>query len=195
MANEFKPSVLIVDDDEIVRTALMGILRAKCNSSAVKSAAEALKFLEGSEPHVIISDINMPDMDGFELLKKVKENHPYLPIIIITADSHKDLAIKALRTGAFDYLQKPVTAKELLFSVERAVKHRMLEFEKEVLMRRLKKAPGRSSDPTTAELKKILGEIHQLCADTLNNISRPSVSVEDFKNTVKTLLNLSSPRY
>lgn len=189
---EFKPTILIVDDDETVRTMVSGMLTKTCNTHVAASGSEALKFLEAIEPHAIISDINMPDIDGITLLSKVSEKYPYLPFIMVTASDQKDVAIKALRAGAFDYQQKPLGAKELKFSVERAVKYRMLEFEKEVLIRRLKKPSAATVDASHLELKNNLEQIHQLCSQALKDMNKPSASIKDFTETIKTLINLSS---
>lgn len=167
---EFRPLVLIVDDDDVVRETLATVLAKTYNVHQANSAKLALEFLESQEPHAIISDIQMPEMDGITFLTKVKETYPYLPIILITGTIHQDLIMKALRAGAYDYLQKPISAKDLKFSLERAVKHRMLEFEKEVLLRRLNK----STSFPTIEVKSSLSQITTCCLQGLEDLSLPS---------------------
>ncbi len=136
---EIRPTILIVDDDIVMRSTLASILAKDYETVPVPSAKEALQFLESREPHAVLSDIKMPEMDGIEFLKRVKATYPFVPVILITSIDNKEMVLTALRAGAFDYLPKPIGARDLKFAVERAVKQRLLEFEREFLLRRLKK--------------------------------------------------------
>ncbi|MBE8365761.1 response regulator, partial [Leptospira borgpetersenii serovar Balcanica] len=74
-------------------------------------------------PDVLLSDIRMPGMDGLTLLKQIKQRHPMLPVIIMTAHSDLDAAVSAYQQGAFDYLPKPFDIDEAVALVERAISH------------------------------------------------------------------------
>jgi len=135
-----RPHVLAVDDDQVVRTLLKGILSENYDAHVCSSAKEGLEYLAHSEPHTIITDIKMPGKDGFDFLAQIKEMYPNIPVIMITSSSEKETAIKAVKSGAFDFLEKPLNKKELIISVERAVSHRLLSFENELMLRRIRKS-------------------------------------------------------
>ena len=95
---------------------------------AVENGKEALKLLEESERaedfapfHLLISDLRMPEMDGMELLDRVSGRFPDLPIVMLTAHGTVDLAVQALKRGAFDFLTKPYERAELLAIVKKAL--------------------------------------------------------------------------
>lgn len=117
-------TVWIVDDDSAIRwvleRALTGV-SVKCVS--FDSADSALAALNGGEPDVLISDIRMPGIDGLTLLQKIKQQHPLLPVIIMTAHSDLDAAVSAYQFGAFDYLPKPFDVDDAVALVERAIGH------------------------------------------------------------------------
>ena len=107
--------ILVVEDDPNLREAIVDSLMLKghqvqdaCNGS------EAVKIIAQSSLDIILSDINMPELDGLELLAHVKKNQPWLPIILMTAYGDVGQAVKAMQLGANDYLMKPFEVQELL---------------------------------------------------------------------------------
>ncbi|WP_428354670.1 nitrogen regulation protein NR(I) [Methyloprofundus sp.] len=117
--------VWITDDDKSIRW----VIEKALNKDAIvtrsfASAQELLKALESDTPDVLISDIRMPGMDGFQLLKKLQQSHPTLPVIIMTAHSDLESAVSAFHGGAFEYLPKPFDIKEMLAVVQRACLHK-----------------------------------------------------------------------
>ncbi len=82
----------------------------------------ALMYLKESEVDVVITDFKMPGINGQELLERVREIHPHLPVIIMTAYGSVDGAVEAMKCGAFDYINKPFSNDDLLLSVSKAVK-------------------------------------------------------------------------
>lgn len=82
---------------------------------------QALKMLEGSQPEVMVLDLKMPGMDGLEVLRRAKGNHPRLQVIILTGHGSARDHEAARRLGAFDHLQKPVDINELVLVMERAI--------------------------------------------------------------------------
>ena len=116
--------VWIVDDDKSIRWVLEKALqKASVVTRCFSNAADLLKELALELPQVLITDIRMPGMDGFELLKKVQQDYPALPVIIMTAHSDLESAVSAFHGGAFEYLPKPFDINEVVETVHRACLH------------------------------------------------------------------------
>lgn len=116
--------VWVVDDDKSIRWVLEKALqKANIETRSFANAAELLKELAQDLPHVLITDIRMPGMDGFELLKKIQHEYPSLPVIIMTAHSDLESAVSAFHGGAFEYLPKPFDISEVVDTVQRACIH------------------------------------------------------------------------
>jgi len=116
--------VWIVDDDSSIRWVLeKAFSSANIPSASFESAKNLLIALDHGQPEVIISDICMPDIDGMTLLKSINENHPNIPVIIITAHSDLDSAVNAYQGGAFEYLPKPFDMDEAVNLTKRALTH------------------------------------------------------------------------
>ena len=116
--------VWIVDDDKSIRWVLEKALqKANLETRCFTNAADLLKELARDLPHVLITDIRMPGMDGFELLKKIQQDYPALPVIIMTAHSDLESAVSAFHGGAFEYLPKPFDVNEVVDTVQRACLH------------------------------------------------------------------------
>ena len=116
-------AVWIVDDDKSIRWVLEKTLsRERIPFKSLASASEALSLFDaGGEPQVLVSDIRMPGESGLELLKKLKERFPALPVIIMTAYSDLDSAVAAFQHGAFEYLPKPFDVDQALELIRRAI--------------------------------------------------------------------------
>jgi DNA-binding NtrC family response regulator len=122
--------ILVVDDERIIREMLAHNLKsADYQVLLASSGKEALKIMRDQRVDVILSDQVMPEMDGMELLKKVKRRHSDLPFIVITAHARLEKAVEAIRAGAFDYVPKPVNPDELLVTIQRALEFKRLEGE------------------------------------------------------------------
>ncbi|MEM1141366.1 MAG: nitrogen regulation protein NR(I) [Pseudomonadota bacterium] len=115
-------SVWIVDDDQSIRWVLERALnQAGLSQQCFSDAESMLKQLEHQKPDVVISDIRMPGMDGLELLARLREEHPSLPVIVTTAHSDLDSAVASYQQGAFEYLPKPFDIDEVVAVAERAL--------------------------------------------------------------------------
>lgn len=113
-------SVLIVDDEEMMRDLLKRILsRGGFEIITASSGNEALKKLATNQVDLVISDIKMPGMDGFELLKEIRSNYPDLSVIMMTAFGDTYTVKDALLLGADEYVTKPFKSHEITLVVER----------------------------------------------------------------------------
>lgn len=115
------PRVLIVDDERFFREALTDILTAaKFATDVAQDGREALAKLVDPHFGVVILDIQMPGMDGLQVLARLREMRPALRVIILSAHTDQERVLEALRAGAADYLAKPVHEEELVLAVQRA---------------------------------------------------------------------------
>ncbi|MFH1293740.1 MAG: response regulator [Pseudomonadota bacterium] len=119
---QYKNRLLVIDDEEAIVEPMIIFLKRKGYEVAYAlNGKEGLKIIENSKVDVLITDINMGDMDGIEVLKRAKRLCPDIEGIMVTGFRDQELAIKSLRAGAIDYMVKPFNLGELLFSVERAI--------------------------------------------------------------------------
>jgi DNA-binding NtrC family response regulator len=131
-------NLLVIDDDEITCRIIDAIFTAQgMTVSAAHDAASGSRCIADGAPDVIILDLNLNDADGLDVLTSVRETHPSLPIIILTAHGAIKSALHATRLGAFDYLTKPIDRDELLVTVQRALNTRALQHEVEHLRRQV----------------------------------------------------------
>jgi signal transduction histidine kinase len=121
--------ILIVDDDVALLQALPQALSLRLDGVQVDtcdSALEALNQIEQSGYDAIVSDIKMPEMDGLALLAKIQELQPETPTLLITGHGEHDLAIQALRGGAYDFIQKPIDRDYFVAALRRAIQMHQL---------------------------------------------------------------------
>ena len=117
-------NVWIVDDDRSIRWVLdKALTSAGLVTESFDNAADMLERLDRQVPDAVLSDVRMPGMDGLKLLERLHEDHPELPVIIMTAHSDLDSAVASYQGGAFEYLPKPFDVDEALALVQRAVEH------------------------------------------------------------------------
>ena len=122
--------VLIVEDEQEIAKALACLVgREGLTSLLAKDGAEALQLVRAGDPDVLLTDFRMPGMDGMELMRKVGELDPDLPVILITGFAEVRGAVEAIRAGAHDYLAKPFDHHEVLRVVFRALNERRLKLE------------------------------------------------------------------
>ena len=123
--------IWIIDDDDSIRFVLQRALEnASMQVTSFNSANNVLDKLEVSEPDAIITDIRMPGMDGLELLARLSDEHPSLPVIIMTAHTDLDSAVSAYQGGAFEYLPKPFDIDDAVALAMRASDRHKEQLEK-----------------------------------------------------------------
>lgn len=129
-----KSYILVVDDDPIILKSLCDFLsREGFGTHGVGTLREGLAELQKQRYSLVITEINLPDGDGFELLDAVRKEHPQTVVIVITGYGTIESAVKAIKCGAYDYLTKPIIDDELRLGVGRAIKQQSLMSENENL--------------------------------------------------------------
>src|SRR5690606_24698233 len=118
-----KAHILVVEDDNDLRDAISDtLLITGYGVSDANCAEQALEFLAANPCDLVISDVNMPGMDGYQLLRRIATDQPQLPVLIMTAYGSISNAVQAIRNGAVDYLEKPFSTDKLMSIVEKYVK-------------------------------------------------------------------------
>src|SRR5262245_16407865 len=112
--------VLVVDDSPIDRMLIDGLLKKdhRMKITQAASGADALAALDENEPDLIVTDLQMPEMDGLELVTAVRIHFPHVPVVLITAHGSEELAVQALEQGAASYVPKSQLARNLLPAVD-----------------------------------------------------------------------------
>ncbi len=136
-------NILIVDDDAALRESLELLLSAE--GHAVRTAADgqaALELLEASPADVVLCDLRMPGLDGFDLIPQIARQWPGVPIILMSAHGTEDLAIEAIQRGAYDYLAKPFQPAEIRLTLRKAAEREALRRQNALLQRDMSRNLG-----------------------------------------------------
>src|SRR6185437_7985346 len=119
------PAVLVVDDDRsVLHVFKQAFKEADLRILTANTAAEGLAALAASSPDVVILDIMLPDQSGLQLIEQIYQHDPKVPVIFITSGGTSDTAIEAMKSGAYDYLLKPLDFAKMRALVERALEIR-----------------------------------------------------------------------
>jgi two-component system C4-dicarboxylate transport response regulator DctD len=160
--------VFLIDDEKHIRVAGAQMLElAGYDVRAFSSPSEALPLLNPDWSGVVISDIKMPDMDGLTFLTRAQEIDRDLPIILVTGHGDINMAVNAIRDGAYDFLEKPFSSEHLSDVIKRAMEKRVLTLENRRLRRELETqgASGSRLVGNTPPMQRLLSLIAQI-ADT-----------------------------
>ncbi len=127
-------TVLVVDDEIAIRETLAQILGYEdYRVLTAASGPEALNLLQEQPANLLLVDIKMPDMDGFEVLARVQKDHPELPVIVISGHGDIQTAVQAVKAGAYDFLEKPLDRSRLLVTIQNCLAHRQALTDRERL--------------------------------------------------------------
>ncbi len=138
-----KIRILVVDDEATARSGLEKLLRGEGYLvDTVADGRAALDVATERPPDVVITDLKMPEMDGLELMRRLREQNSELPVIVATAFGEVHSAVAAMRAGAEDYLTKPIEFDALALAIERSLERRDLRVEAENLRRQLREQAG-----------------------------------------------------
>ena len=147
--SEFYDNLMIIDDEKDVRDSLEQLFSIQGFSvTALESAKEALKIISNDFNGVIISDIRMPEIDGLKFLSEVKKLDKLLPVILITGHGDIKLAVKSLKLGATDFLEKPFKPEALVRQVK------LIFSQKKAAIRATKELKNSSLREMTDEFEK-----------------------------------------
>src|SRR5256886_8288779 len=126
-------TVLIVDDEQtLARSARAFVADHGYEAEVAASGEKALELLERLQPDIVFADVRLPGMSGIDLLKRIREFDPVLPVIMLTAYGSIEGAVEAVKLGAFDYVKKPVDLEELKLLADRARENRSEEHTSEL---------------------------------------------------------------
>lgn len=152
-----KPLALIVDDEADIRELLsMTLERMDVDSCEAETISEAKQLLESNTFNLCITDMRLPDGNGLELIREINQNYPSIPVAMLTAHGNMDTAIEALKSGAFDFINKPVELKTLKTLIQSALKLQQSDKREKPRDQRLKLL-GESSEIT--KLRKTIGKL------------------------------------
>lgn len=184
-------TVLVVDDEEGIRQSLGDILEDEgYEIISAENGRDALSIIETDSPDLVFLDIWLPDRDGIEILEEIRTKKPTLPVVMISGHATIDLAVKATRIGAYDFLEKPLSLDRVLLTAQRALERGVLEKEflalKEDISRKWQLI-GNSEI-----IKQLKRQINILAANT----SRVLITGESGtgKELVARLIHFSGPR-
>lgn len=132
--------ILVVDDEEGILLSIDTTLQLAGMGNVITCSdpRKVMPLVEGNKPAIILLDLNMPHVDGEEILDKISVQFPEIPIIIITGRIDTDTAVECMKSGAFDYIVKPVDENRLLASVKKALQFSELHHENQVLNEKLR---------------------------------------------------------
>ena len=124
-------TIVIVDDEPDLLNLLKLILSEKTTHRVLTTSNphQAIEWCKSYNADLLISDLRMPELEGIEILKIIKQMDPNLPLIIITAYGTIESAVEAMRHKAFDYITKPFRKEQILMTVEKALKWRQTQLE------------------------------------------------------------------
>ena len=135
-----KSKLLVVDDEESIREFLEIMLKKEgYQVTLAEDGQQAIDLLKGKSFDMIISDMQMPRVTGIELLKHVKDNHPEIVFMMITAFGTTESAVDAMKMGAYDYITKPFKIDEVRINISNALRSQNLEVENRVLKKEMEK--------------------------------------------------------
>lgn len=159
-----KPSILIVDDDEVMQETLSDVLRKRgYEIFTVGSGNGALPMIKKNVIDLILLDMRLPDIDGLEVLKKIKEFDNEILVIMMTAYSDVQTAVSAMKSGAYDYINKPFELEELKLLIEKGLEMKSLINEVRRLHRQQKENYQNSHiygvSPQIHYVKELIGMI------------------------------------
>ena len=163
--------IFIVDDERILRVTIADGLRDEGYTVFEFSGASgALQRLLEDKPDVVITDMRMPGMDGLELLERIMQLSPQTVVVLMTAYASVSTAVKALKSGAYDYLTKPFQIEELLAILERICELKKVKSENKRLRSQFEQKFDFSSFVGNPEENASLFELIRIAADSDSNV-------------------------
>ncbi len=136
-----KGHILIIEDDQDMGEMLdFGLSRRGFTSRSLLTGQAGIAAIAGDMPDVVLTDINLPDISGIQVCREVAEKWPEIPVIMMTAFGSLDTAIEAIRAGAYDFITKPLDMDLLALTLLRAVDHRNLKRQVQILSEKIERS-------------------------------------------------------
>ncbi len=159
-------TVLIVDDERTLARAIKTFMaEAGYDAEVAGDAEKAMELVESLRPDVVFADVRLPGMSGIDLLRRIREFDPAIPVIIMTAHGTIEGAVEAVKLGAFDYMKKPVDLEELKLLADRAQETALLKQELSYYRRRAgSEAPSSGILGNSPALRSVLEQVRQIAA-------------------------------
>ncbi len=155
-----KQNIIIIDDEKSILESLSDILLDEgYRVITAMTAKEGLSYLPQENPDLLILDVWLPDIDGLEVLKKIKEEYPSIPVIVISGHGTVEMAVRAIKLGAFDFLEKPLSYDRVIVTISNALRFRALEEEN---IRLRAKLSGRGLSGKSRAIQKVRAEIERV---------------------------------
>ncbi len=166
-----KPRILVVDDEESIREFLDIMLRKEgYEVTCVEDGQKAIDILKKKSFDLLISDLQMPNVTGIELLKHCREAYPDLLFMMITAFGTAESAVEAMKMGAYDYITKPFKIDEVRINIANALRSRNLEVENRVLRKELQKEYSFQNLVGNSEAMHKIFELIRKVSDSPTNV-------------------------
>ena len=157
-----KHKILVIDDEEVVLDSCTQVLASgDCQVATASNGAQGLKLVAEIQPDLIFLDLKMPGLSGFEVLERIRSEHPLMVVIVITGYATVSSAIEAMKRGAFDFLPKPFTPEELRLIAKRGLEHHRLVQQTVALRREKEMLRENFAAIVSHELKAPLGAVQQ----------------------------------
>ena len=181
--------LLLVDDEPAMLFALKELVRQRRHEAVVaRSGAEALAQLEGAD--AVVTDYAMPQMDGVQLLQAIHERDESLPVILLTAHGSERIAVRAMKSGAYEYVTKPFDIEEMGLVIERALEARALRMQNRRLA--AERAIGRSIVGESLPMRRLLETVTRVAPRDITVLLRGETGTG--KELVAALIHAESKR-
>lgn len=185
--------ILVVDDEASQRDIISKILEAEGYETLEAGGVhEALRLIDEQQPAVVLSDLKMPDRGGLELIEEAFKRTSPPEVIVFTAYGSIDTAVKAVRLGAFDYLNKPLEREEILLVVQRALERRMLRLEGQELKQELTKKVSSGLVFDSLAMRHVIDIVNKVASSDATVLIRGDSGTG--KERIAQLIHYQSPR-
>jgi two-component system response regulator HydG len=161
------PTILVVEDDAENRAAMLKVLEgAEYKVLETDNGQQALDLLNEEDIDILVTDLRLPILDGVELLKRAKALEQDLEVIMITGHGTVEIAVEAIKEGAYDFITKPVKKAQLLRAVEKAAEKQYLSRENRELRQQLNQSGARRVVYASGEMRNIVRMVEQVAPST-----------------------------
>ncbi len=186
--------ILIVDDEKNMRLILSKILKnAGYEIYQAESGKQALKEVKKSSPDLVLLDLKLPDINGIEVLEKIKQHDNFIIVIMLTAYGDLKNAVEAMKLGAYDYLKKPFDNEEMILVIEKALENLRLSREVKLLRDRLdEKISIKEMMGESAQIRKVIKLVEQVASTNMSVFLEGKTGTG--KELIARMIHQKSPR-